>query len=409
MSRGISAYVGLRYLGAKRRNQMVSFLNMISMLGLCLGVSLMVAVLSIMNGFDRELRERILGMVPQASIHHRQGIQDWEFVVQQVKRDTQVIDAAPYVQLNGLISHKKYTDTVSIYGIDPQQETKVSLLGDFLDSASISLLENESPHVIVGEGIARDLGVEQGDKILLVVPSTEGKKNAKLRYATVAAVLQTNTELDSQLVLTSLTTAQALSSQPGVSGIRLKLKDLFVAPAVVYNLVGELGFGYYGSNWTRTHGNLYQAIQMSKNMVALLVFLIIAIAAFNIVSTLVMIVIDKEGDIAILRTMGASSRDVIKIFVVLGASIGSVGTFCGIVLGVGLAHSAQWIVAFVEGLLQVQFLKSDVYPLTYMPSEVRPEDIVQVGITALGMCLLATLYPAWRASRVKPAEALRYE
>lgn len=243
----------------------------------------------------------------------------------------------------------------------------------------------------------------------MLAPSGVGNRSTEFIHAKVAAILSSHTELDSQLVLMSLEQAQALTKENIVSGIRLKLANIFDAPSTARSVAYSLGVGFYSGDWTRTHGNLYQSIQMSKNLVVLLVSLIVAIAALNVVSTLVMVVIDKNADIAILRTMGASSRDVLGIFLVLGSAIGLAGILLGILLGCALAWWAQDIVQGVESILGMQFLESDVYPLTYMPSEIVVADLLQIALIAFGMCFLATLYPAWRASRVKPAEALRYE
>ena len=409
LSNSLSIFIGVRYAGAKRRSQQVSFLAAISVLGLTLGVGLLITVLSVMNGFDQELREKILGLVPQASIHNRFGITDWQSVVDEVEKDAEVEAAAPFIRVNGLINFRKETETVLIYGIHTEYEKRVSLIESFLDESVLNLLNSEEPTVVLGKAVADKLNATVGLKVLLVVPGEGLKKAAKLSYAKVVGVLESKTELDSQLVLLSLGHVQNLVGEQTVSGVRLKLNDLFDAPNVAWRLPKEMGFGFYGNNWVRTHGNLYEAIHMSKSMVGLLVSLIIAIAAFNVVSTLVMVVIDKEADIAILRTMGAGPFDIVKIFIVLGSVIGLVGTALGVMLGAILSTFTQPFVRFIEQALDIQFLKSDVYPITYIPSHMLASDIIEVGLTAFAMCLMATLYPAWRASRVKPAEALRYE
>ena len=409
MRKSLSVYIGLRYTGAKRRNQLASFLTVISVLGLTVGVALLIAVLSIMNGFDRELREKILGLVPQAAIYHREGISDWQALAERVEQNADVVASSPFIQVSGLINFRKHTETVMIFGIEPEAERRVSIIDRYLEGPMMEKLESGEAYVVLGKAIAERLGVKEGDKVLVIAPKGKGNRSSSLSYSIVAGLLESKTELDSQLILTSLTHARELAGIDGVSGLRLKLTELFDAPAVVRQAVDSLGYGYYGSSWVRTHGNLYQAIQMSKSMVGLLMLLLVAIAAFNVVSTLVMVVIDKESDIAILRTMGASSAEIVKIFMVLGTTIGLIGTTLGIVCGIVLALGAESFVQWIESLFGVQFLRSDVYPLTYLPADILPSDIIQVSLTALFMCFLATLYPAWRASRVKPAEALRYE
>ena len=405
----LSRFIGRRYAGAKRRNQLVSFLTGISIVGLVLGVSLLIAVLSIMNGFERDLREKILGLVPQAAVLHHHSIHDWRSVSTALTHHPEVEASAPFIKLNGLISFANKTETTLIYGISPEHEMGVSLIEEYIPAAKLMELSASANHVVIGKKLAEKIRAEEGDTLLLVAPGSYAGEAPKVVYAKLICILQSNTELDSQLVLTSIALAQELAGIDGVTGVRLKLSDLFNAPKVVRELLQTLPPGYYATHWIHTHGNLYQAIQMSKQMVGLLVSLIIAIAAFNIVSTMVMIVIEKESDIAILRTMGASSSDIVKIFIVLGSIIGVAGVGAGVVLGVLLATFAQHIVATIEMLFGVAFLESDVYPLTYLPSEVLLGDIIGVAFIALLLCFVATLYPAYRASRVKPAVALRYE
>lgn len=404
-------YIGLRYTGARRQSRSVSFLSGVSMAGLAVGVSLLILVLSVMNGFDRELRERILGLVPQAAIYHRQGIEGWRTLRKQLEASPDVVAASPFVQLEGLVSHGKASMFVALYGFDPEAEQHVSLINDYVTPSVQQAIQSGDAVLLLGKLVAEKLGVDVNDKVMVVVPDKRrATRTPKIAYFRVAQIIESQTELDANLALTSLHHASALSSQPErVSGLRLKLYDLFDAPRVVYQLNAELGAEYYSNNWTRTHWNLYQAIQMSKNLVGLLMTLIVAIAAFNVVATLVLVVVDKQGDIAILRTLGMSSRRIMGVFMVLGAAIGIIGTLLGVLVGCGLALGAQSFVSGVEALFNVQFLQSDVYPLTYLPTEIRMGDILSVTFTALLMSLLATLYPAWKAARVQPAEALRYE
>lgn len=406
-----SLFIGARYTGARKKSQLVSFLSAVSMAGLVVGVGLLIAVLSVMNGFDRDLREKILGLVPQAAIYHYYAIDDWPTLVDRIEDKDGVVAAAPFIQVNALASVKKETAAILLYGIDVQREQKVSLINDYIRQDSLQKLEREIDTVVLGYGIAQRLQVSVGDRTMLVAPSRTAESTAPhIAYFTVVDIIQSNTELDQVLALTSLDTAAKLAGTEGqVDGIRLKLDDLFQAPTIAYGIVASLSPGYYQTNWTRTHGNLYYAIQMSKNMVGLLMSLIVAIAAFNVISTLIMVVTDKRGDIAILRTLGASSRVILLTFLCQGCLIGITGIAIGVVLGCGLSLGLQRVVQCVERVFNVQFLHSDVYPLTYLPTEIRWDDIVQVVCVAMFLVLIAAIYPAWRATKIAPAEALRYE
>jgi len=411
MNRSISLTVGLRYAGAKKRSQLVSFISGISIAGLILGVSLLLVVLSVMNGFDRELRERILGVMPQAAIYHRHGIDHWQQLQQQLEQHPEVDAAAPFVQLQGLASHRRQVSPVSVYGIEPSQESRVSIIESYLAPSLLRQLTAGPDTVILGRGLAEKLKISTGGKLTLVVPRKGQSRSApRIKVLRTIGILATGTEVDNSLALVHLPLAMSLSDYPDrVGGLRLQVGDLFKAPRIAYELVRDLPYGYYGSDWTRSHGNLFQAIQMSKGLVGLLLFLIIAIAAFNVVSTLIMVVVDKQGDIAILRTLGASTGTIMKVFMVQGLLIGVIGTVIGLLLGVALSQVVTEAVAWVEQLFGIQFLKSDVYPISYLPSDLRVSDIALVGVVSLFMSFVATLYPAWRASRVNPAEALRYE
>lgn len=406
----LPVFIGLRYTGAPRNNQFVSFFSGVSITGLVVGVGLLITVLSIMNGFDRELREKILALVPQAAVYERTGISDWQELQAWLEAQPRVDAAAPFVKLEGLVSYQGKSEPVVLFGIEPAEELRVSRLEEFLSPDIMARLQAEEDQLVLGEAIANRLGVKEGEQLMLVVPGERAGVAPHIGYFTLLKVLRTHTELDNSLSITHLTTAARYTGQPEkVTGMRLKVEDLFSARDIVWNALTQLGRNYYGTSWLNTHGNLYQAIHMSKKLVALLMSLIVAIAAFNVVSTLVMVVVEKQGDIAILRTFGASTGDIMAIFVVQGSVIGLIGTLLGVVFGLLLTLIVQPLVQFFEMLFGVQFLKSDVYPLTYLPIEIAPDDIAQVAITALLMSFLATLYPAWRASRTRPADVLRYE
>mgnify|MGYP002151891734 CR=1 FL=1 len=388
----------------------MSFISALSISGLVLGVSLLVLVLSVMNGFDRELRQSILGLMPEAALYHRYGIEDVSAVQAQLESHESVDATAPFVHLQVLLSRRQAVSPVNLYGVDIAQEPKVSILPSKLTAESKEALAANRPGLILGAGLAASLKAEVGDKLTLVVPALAQKQSPKVKVLPVLGVFSTGTEVDNGLALMALSAAQTLSDKPdGVTGLRLKTQDLFAAPQLVAELVRSLPYGFYGTDWTRTHGNLFQAIQMSKNLVGLLLFLIIAIAAFNVVSTLIMVVVDKQADIAILRTLGAGTGTIMAIFMVQGSLIGLIGTALGLGFGVLLCSVASEVFTYLELLFNVQFLKSDVYPISYLPVDLRWPDVALIAVVALLMSFLATLYPAWRASRVQPAEALRYE
>jgi lipoprotein-releasing system permease protein len=405
-----SIFIGLRYVGARERNLLVAFLSRVSMMGLIVGVGLLVVVLAIMNGFDRELRERILSLLPQASLYHRQGIEDWQSLQNHLETFPHVVAAAPFVEVKALVGAGDRAEPVAIFGIDSRAEQRVSEIAKYLSQQQLTDLEATQGQIILGAGIAENLAVKVGDGVMIIVPNNDNPlAPPTVAYANVLAILLTRTEVDTKLALMSLASAQSLTAEGTITGMRLKLDDLFKAHEILWQVVIDLGRGYYGNSWLSTHGNLYQAIHMSKQLVGLLMSLIVGIAAFNVVSTLIMVVVEKQGAIAILRTLGATTGEIMAVFMVQGVVIGVVGASLGAVLGVLLSFVVGDAMAVVERLLGVQFLTSDVYPLTYLPTQILWQDIVQVVVTAIGLCFIATFYPAWRASRVDPAEVLRYE
>jgi len=405
--------IGLRYVRAKRRNHFISFISLTSMLGLMLGVAVLILVLSVMNGFDHELRTRILGMVPHAKIESRTGMVEWEALAERLMQRERVIGAAPYVEQQGMFSVGGNNQGAMVNGIHPDWEDRVSIIGEHMREGSLADLAPGEWNIVLGSILARRLGVGVGDRVTLLVPEasiTPAGVFPRLKRFTVSGIFSVGAELDAGLAYAHIEDMQTLARLgDAVGGLRLELDDLFAASAVTRSIVNDLGGGYRGYDWTYSHGNLFQAIQMEKRMIALLLTVIIAVAAFNIVSTLVMVVTDKHADIAILRTIGATPRSIMGIFVVQGLAIGVIGILVGVGLGVLLALTIADLIGWVESAFGIQFLDAGVYFISDLPSRLHWEDVGNIVVAALGLTFLSTLYPAWRAARVQPAEVLRYE
>lgn len=416
MFRPLFVFIGTRYTRAKRRNHFVSFISLTSMIGLALGVVVMIVVLSVMNGFDHEMRTRVLGMVPHATLETGQPINNWPALADTVKQNPQVVAVAPFTQMQGLLTHDGKVQKVLLNGIDPGQERKVSIIDDFIRQGRIDDLVPGEFGIMIGDKAATKLGVGIGDKLTFVAPEvtvTPAGMFPRMKRFTVVGIFHVGAgEIDGYLGLTNLSDLSRLHRWKAdqVQGLRLKFDDLFQAPRTAWSIAQKLGDQeFYARDWTRSHGNLYQAIRMEKAMIGLLLLLIVAVAAFNIISTLVMVVNDKKGDIAILRTLGATPGQIMAIFMVQGTVIGVVGTLIGAVIGIAAALNVSAAIAGLESLIGHKFLNADVYFIDYLPSQVMAEDVWMVCGAALVLSFLATLYPAWRAARTQPAEALRYE
>ncbi|QOR38403.1 lipoprotein-releasing ABC transporter permease subunit [Billgrantia diversa] len=405
--------IGLRYVRAKRRNHFISFISLTSMLGLMLGVAVLILVLSVMNGFDHELRTRILGMVPHTKIESPSGLVEWEALAEQLMQRERVIGAAPYVEQQGMFSVSGRNEGAMVNGIHPEWEDRVSIIGSHMRQGSLDDLQPGEWNVVLGSLLARHLGVGVGDRVTLLVPEasiTPAGVFPRLKRFTVSGIFSVGADLDANLAYANIEDMQTLARLgDAVGGLRLELDDLFAAGAETRAIVNQLGMGYRGIDWTYSHGNLFQAIQMEKRMIALLLTVIIAVAAFNIVSTLVMVVTDKHADIAILRTIGATPRSIMGIFVVQGLAIGIIGIAIGVGLGILLALTVSDLIGWVESTLGIQFLDAGVYFISDLPSRLHWDDVRNIIGAAFGLTFLSTLYPAWRASRVQPAEVLRYE
>lgn len=414
MFRPLSVFIGTRYTGAKRRNHFISFIALTSMIGLALGVLAMIVVLSVMNGFQKEMSTRILGMVPHASILAAQPLDDWQPVATAALQNPQVTAAVPFTELEGMLSFKGMMQPIQINGIDPQLEPKVSIIAEHMLQGRLSDLQAGEFGVVVGDVTARRFRLNLGDKLTLIIPersSAAGGVTPRLQRLNVVGVFKVGAELDGSLALINLVdAAQMLRWQPNqVQSVRLALKDLYQAPQVSTAIAQQLGTDFRALDWTLTQGSLFSAMKMEKTMIGLLLLLIVAVAAFNIIATLIMVVADKGGDIAILRTLGATPGQIMQIFMVQGTLIGFVGTLVGAVLGVLAALNVSTLVAWVERVSGQHVFSSDVYYINNLPSDLQSADVLLVCAAGFGLSFLATLYPSWRAAQIQPAEALRYE
>lgn len=368
MFRPLFAFIGTRYTRAKRRNHFVSFISLTSMIGLALGVIVMIVVLSVMNGFDHEMRTRVLGMVPHATIESGEPISDWQSLADKVKQNPKVLAVAPFTQMQGLLTNNGQVQKVLLNAIDPEQERQVSIIDHFMQQGQLDALAPGSFGIVIGDKAATKLGVGLGDKLTFVAPEvtvTPAGMFPRMKRFTVVGIFHVGAgEIDGYLGLTNLQDLGRLHRWKAdqVQGLRLKFDDLFQAPRTAWEIAQQLGENhYYARDWTRTHGNLYQAIRMEKAMIGLLLLLIVAVAAFNIISTLVMVVNDKKGDIAILRTLGATPGTIMAIFMVQGTVIGVVGTLIGAVLGMLAALNVSAAISALEGLIGHKFLNADVH------------------------------------------------
>ncbi|MCW2312177.1 lipoprotein-releasing ABC transporter permease subunit [Rhodoferax antarcticus] len=410
--------LGWRYTRAgraTRRNGFISFISGVSMLGIALGVAALIIVLSVMNGFQKEVRDRMLGVVSHIEIFAPNGeaLPDVARTLAQVRANPEVIGAAPFIATQALLARGEDMKGTMIRGIDPALEPEVTDLAVALKGSALARLVPGEFGLVLGGELARSLGVSQGDKVTLVAPSgqvTPAGVVPRLKQMTVVGTFDSgHYEYDSTLALMHIEDAQRIFRLEGPSGVRVRLKDLHEAPRVAAELAGSLTDHVLIRDWTRQNRTWFAAVQLEKRMMFIILTLIVAVAAFNLVSTLVMTVTDKRADIAILRTLGASPASIMGIFVVQGAMVGVIGTLAGLALGLAVAFNIDVIVPAIEQLLHTTFLPRDVYLISSMPSEPQQADILPIAIISLVLAFLATLYPSWRASRVNPAEALRYE
>ena len=407
--------VGLRYTRAKRRNHFISFISLTSMIGIALGATALITVISVMNGFERELRERILGVASHATISgFGRALEDWESLAAQAEGHFEVVGVAPFVESQGMLTHAGQVRGVLIRGVSPLREPRVSEVGQFLIEGTLESLVPGEFNVLIGRDLALRLGATVGTRVMLVAPQmriTPAGVLPRMRRFVVSGIFEAgHAQYDSSLAVIHIEDAQRVFRLgAGISGLRVKLTDMFDAPRVSRELAREFGGRYWLRDWTQYHANFFRALKIEKTVMFVILTLIVAVAAFNLVSTLVMVVTDKESDIAILRTLGASQSSILSIFVVQGTAIGIAGTIAGVAGGVALATHVETLVPAIESLFDTKFLSPDIYYISAVPSDMRWRDVAAVGSVAFVMSVLATLYPAWRASRIQPVEALRHE
>ncbi len=409
--------VGLRYTRAGKRsgrNSFISFISMISMACIALGVAALIIVLSVMNGFQKEVRDRMLSVLSHIEVFDATGsMSNWQQVAVDALQNKAVLGSAPYVAAQAMMTRDEVVHGVIVRGVLPDQEPKVSDVASQIKQGSFSDLKRGEFNVVLGSELARSMHAGIGDKVTLLAPQgqvTPAGVIPRLKQFTVVGIFEAgHYEFDSSLAFIQLEDAEVMFRQSAPSGLRLRIKDMLAAPQVSYELSQSLQPGLYIRDWSQQNSNWFAAVKTEKRMMFIILTLIIAVAAFNLVSTLVMTVTDKQADIAILRTLGATPGSIMKIFMIQGALVGVIGSFVGVLLGVIVALNIDVIVPFIEHTLQVQFLPKSIYVISELPSDLIWSDVWTIGIVAVVLAFLATLYPSWAASRVKPAEALRYE
>lgn len=410
-------FVGLRYTRAKRKNHFISFISLTSMVGIALGVAALIVVLSVMNGFQTELRNSILGVASHIEITgNTNQLSNWQDVANQVKTQPKVVASAPYVMAQGMLSYGQAVQGTLVRGVLPSAEDKVADLGKHMKAGALSDLRAGEFNIVLGADLAFLLGVSVGEKVVLMAPQGQFTPTGvvpRIKQFKVVGLFQVgNNEYDSALALIHIDDAAKLYRMgENVSGLRLKLTDLFDAAETASQLSLQLNpqGQYFVTDWTQQHANFFKAIQLEKRVMFIILALIVAVAAFNIVSTLVMAVTDKRADIAIMRTLGAGPRSIMGIFIIQGALIGIIGTLLGAFFGILIALNIDTIVPFIEGLFHIKFLSADVYMISEVPSQLEWSDVTTIVLMSFVLSLLATLYPSYKASQINPAEALRYE
>jgi lipoprotein-releasing system permease protein len=407
--------IGRRYLHAGRGNRFISFISTMSMVGVAIGVAVLIVVLSVMNGFEQELRNRILSLTSHASISALgAGLSDWQAAAAKLRDNPEVVATAPYVEGQALLMAGSKSSGALVTGVLPAEERNVSAITQEVVRGSFDSLAAGEFGIVLGAELAKALGVSLGQRVVIVTSlrtTTPIGVMPRYRAFKVVGVFEAGMyEFDRNLAYVHLADAARLYRLgDDVTGLRIQLVDMFQAPRVVRELALSLGGGHYVDDWTRRHANLFRSIQLTKSALFLIVLLVVGVAAFNIVSTLVMVVKDKQSDIAILRTAGAAPRSILAIFVTQGTTIGVIGTLAGVLLGVLIAVNLESLIHGLEALLGIQFMDAKVYYMSDLPARVQWPDVLQISLTALGLCGLSTIYPSWRAARTQPARALRHE
>lgn len=406
MFKPASVFIGLRYFFVGQRSALlVSFISLLAIAGLVLGVALLIIVLSVMNGFDRELRDNILSVVPHVQLIHQSGIEDWQSERDNIMQMDSVTNAVPYADAEGLMSHRQNARPVQLLGLSAT--AMPAGLASVLTRYNLAI--PAQGRVLISEVIADALNAKTNQRVSMIFPAENGRSTTVYSFI-VEGIFATHTELDQSLVIASLPQVAEIAGIPNrAQGFRLQVNDQFNARNIGFEIINQLPFGYGFRDWFQTHGNLYQAIQLSRNMVVLLIFLIVAIAAFNVISMLMMSVINKRKDIAVLQTLGLSRGDIVGVFLVQGSMIGVVGIALGVLLGVLGCYFVPNLVSWFEAALGAPFLDTEVYPIDYIPVDMRWTDVSMIAGVALMLNIVATIYPALRASRTVPADELRYE
>jgi len=408
-------WIGSRYVRSRSSNGFVSLISAISMLGITVAVAVLILVLSVVNGFERELQDRLLAMTAHATIEHGDGkLQDWRIWVEQAEEHIDVAAAAPFVTGQGLLHLGNRLSGAQFSGIDPQLESRVSSVDDAVINGELASLQPGEFNIVLGVELADELRASIGDKVTLTLAEgivTPAGIMPRSKRFTVSGIYRIGMyEFDRRVAFINIEDSQRLFRlSRDVSGIRLAVTDIYQASQIVRTVALEAGGGVLVSDWTRRHVNFFRSIQITKSILFVIMLMVVAVAAFNIVSTLVMVVKDKQSDIAILRTVGATPSEILRIFVTQGSIIGVLGTIGGVILGVVLSLNLERIVGFMEATFGIKFLAADVYFISDLPADLRTADVVQIASIALVLALLSTLYPAWRGARTSPAEALRYE
>lgn len=414
MYKPFEIFVGLRYVRAKRRNHFISFISMISMAGIALGVMALIAVLSVMNGFEKELTSRILGMVSHAVvIQYGSSLDEWRPVAEQVAKHPQIRGVAPFIEAEGMLVYNKQVKGTAIQGILPEEEPRVSVIAEKMVAGKLANLQAGQFGIVLGTEMAGSLGVITGDKVTIVAPTANATPAGllpRLKQFTVVGIFEIGMhEYDSALALIHMDDAQKLFRKDGPDGLRLMTTDMMSAPQISRDVMQNIPGQYGIIDWTQQHANFFRALKTEKTVMFVILTLIVAVAAFNIISTLVMMVTDKQADIAVLRTIGASPRSIMAIFMIQGTVIGVIGILIGMASGIWLALNVETLVPAIEDLLQMKFLSPEVYYISELPSDLHWNDVIVIGSVAFIFSVLATIFPAWKAANTQPAEALRYE